>query len=114
VKRVLFVTPHFPPDASAGAHRARVLAPHLERAGWRPTVLTVEPEAYGGVLDHELAAMLPPDLDVVRAPAWRAAASRRVGFGDLGLRSLTGLWRAARALTASTHFDAVYLTTYPV
>jgi hypothetical protein len=114
MRRLLFVSPHFPPDASAGAHRARVLAPHLEATGWRPTVLTVEPAAYDGALDHELGAMVPPSLDVVRVPAFRPAATRRLGFGDLGLRALPGLWRSARRLFEQHRFDAIYITTYPV
>ena len=114
MRRLLLVSPHFPPDSSAGAHRARVVAPHLARAGWEPTVLTVDPAAYAGTLDDELAAMVPADLRVVRAPAWRASATRRLGFGDLGLRALPGLWRTARQLIAAERFDAVFVTTYPV
>jgi hypothetical protein len=63
------VSPHFPPDTSAGAHRVRLLAPHLAALGWRPTVVTVEPGGYEGRLDAELAALVPADLEVVRAPA---------------------------------------------
>jgi hypothetical protein len=114
VRRLLFVSPHFPPDASAGAHRARVLAPHLEATGWRPTVLTVEPTAYDGTLDHELGAMVPASLDVVRVPAFKSVTSRRLGFGDLGLRALPSLWRAAKRLFDQHRFDAIYITTYPV
>jgi hypothetical protein len=114
VRRLLFVSPHFPPDASAGAHRARVLAPHLEATGWRPTVLTVEPTAYDGALDHELGAMVPANLDVVRVAAFTPSATRRLGFGDLGLRALPSLWRAARRLFEQHRFDAIYITTYPV
>jgi hypothetical protein len=111
---VLVVSPHFPPDASAGAHRARVLAPHLETVGWRPTVLTVDPGAYEGTLDYELAAMVPDTVEVIRTPAWRAGTTRPFGFGDLGLRSLPGLWRTARRLVAARDFDAIFITTYPV
>jgi hypothetical protein len=114
MRRLLFVSPHFPPDASAGAHRARVLAPHLEATGWRPTVLTVEPTAYDGALDHELGAMVPANLDVVRVPAFKSGTTRRLGFGDLGLRSLPSLWRAAKRLFEQHRFDAIYITTYPV
>lgn len=114
MRRLLFVSPHFPPDASAGAHRARVLAPHLEATGWRPTVLTVEPAAYDGLLDHELGAMVPANLDIVRVSAFTAGATRRLGFGDLGLRSLPSLWRAAKRLFEQHRFDAIYITTYPV
>ena len=44
MKRVLMVSPHFPPDTSAASHRVRLLAPHLPEFGWEPTVVTVEKE----------------------------------------------------------------------
>src|SRR5437764_936756 len=47
MRRVLMVSPHFPPDSSAASHRVRLLAPHLAAAGWTPTVVRLEPRAVG-------------------------------------------------------------------
>jgi len=114
MKRVLMVSPHFPPDSSAAAHRVRLLAPHLADAGWTPTIVTVQPSAYEGRLDPDLAALVPSSLRVVRAPAWPARWTRRVGLGDLGLRAFAGLGRACRSLLARERFDALFITVYPV
>ncbi len=114
VRSLLVISPHFPPDATAGAHRVRVLAPYLEAHGWRPTVLTVDPRDYEGTLDEELAARVPASLDVVRCRAWSPRGTRRLGLGDLGLRALHGLWRESRAQAARHRVDAVYITTYPI
>jgi glycosyltransferase involved in cell wall biosynthesis len=114
VKRLLLVSPHFPPDATAGAHRARVLAPYLDQYGWRPSVLTVDPRDYEGLLDDELAAHLPASIEIVRCRAWPARWTRRAGIGDLGLRALAPLWRESRARAAAGHVDAVFITTYPI
>jgi hypothetical protein len=113
VRRVLMISPHFPPDTSAGTHRVRLLAPHLPAFGWTATVVTVAPEAYEGRLDPGLAALVPETLRVVRAPAWRAAATRRFGLGDLGLRALTGLRAACEGLLVRERFDALFITMYP-
>jgi len=113
-RRVLMVSPHFPPDSSAASHRVRLLAPHLQEAGWSPTVVTLEPSAYEGRLDPELAALVPSSLRIVRATAWPAAATRAVGLGDLGLRGFTGLRRACRSLLRRERFDALFITVYPV
>src|SRR4051794_955437 len=113
MRRVLMVSPHFPPDSSAASHRVRLLAPHLPAAGWRPTVLTVQPSAYEGRLDADLAALVPPSVRVERADAWPAAITRRAGLGDLGLRAFTGLHRACRSLLARERFDALFITIYP-
>ena len=114
MRRVLMVSPHFPPDSSAASHRVRLLAPHLEAAGWSPTVVTLEPAAYEGRLDPDLAALVPASLRVVRAPAWQADVTRRIGLGDLGLRAFTGLRRTCHALLARERFDALFITVYPV
>lgn len=114
MRRVLMVSPHFPPDSSAASHRARLLAPHLNEAGWEPTIVTVEPSAYEGRLDPDLASLVPSTLRVVRAPAWQPGSTRWAGLGDLGLRAYTGLRRACRTLLAREPFDALFITVYPV
>jgi len=113
MRRLLMISPHFPPDSSAGTHRVRLLAPHLAEYGWTPTVLTVAEKDYEGRIDPELAGLVPSSLEVVRSRALPAALTRRVGLGDLGLRALPGLRRAAWRLHREHPFDAVFITIYP-
>lgn len=107
------VSPHFPPDTSAGAHRVRLLAPYLQACGWEPTVVTLDPSAYEGRLDPDLARLVPDTLRVVRASAWPARLTRPLGVGDLGLRALTGLRTTCSRLLADEEFDALFITVYP-
>lgn len=107
------VSPHFPPDTSAAAHRVRLLAPHLPELGWEPTVVTVDPRDYEGRLDPSLEALVPSDLRVIRVRALPARATRLVGLGDLGLRSFHGLLRACRELLASERIDCLFITIFP-
>ncbi len=86
MRRVLMISPHFPPDSTAATHRVRLLAPHLPAHGWQPTVLTVDPRDYEGRLD--------PDL--CRQRAVRRAASCGRGPG----RRV----RAARSAWATSAF----------
>ena len=113
LRRVLLISPHFPPDSTAGTHRARLLAPHLREQGWEPTVLTVDPRDYEGALDPVLAESVPADLRVIRARAWPVRVTRPFGIGDLGLRAFEGLWREASHLLARERFDALFITIYP-
>src|SRR5450830_1121110 len=114
MRRVLMISPHFPPDSTAGTHRVRLLAPHLSEQGWEPTVLTVDPRDYEGALDPMLAASVPGDLRVVRSRALPVRVTRPLGVGDLGLRAIEGLWREASHLMGHERYDALFITIYPV
>jgi glycosyl transferase family 4 len=107
------ISPHFPPDGSAGTHRVRLLAPHLASYGWTPTVLTVAEQDYEGRIDPELSQLVPSSVEVVRTRALPAGLTRAVGVGDLGLRALPGLRRAAWSLHRAQPFDALFITIYP-
>lgn len=108
------VSPHFPPDTSAGTHRVRLLAPHLPEYGWQPVVVTVDPDRYEGRLDPGLLSLVPASLPVVRCRAWSPRWTRRLGIGDLGLRSLAPAFGTCVALMNRERFDAVFITTYPI
>ena len=113
MSRVLMISPHFPPDTSAATHRVRLLAPHLATHGWEPTVVSVDPRDYESRLDHELLALVPDELRVIRCRAWPAQWTRRIGLGDLGLRSLHGLYTTCSHLLRNERFDLVFITIYP-
>src|SRR5262249_42921357 len=117
VRRVLFVSPHFPPDSSAGTHRVRLLAPHMAAHGWEPTVLTVDPSDYEGALDPALAASVPENVRVIRARAWPAsltqppAGPRRSGSSCLS-RAQAPRDRVARtrAVRRGVHHDLPHIS----
>ena len=112
-RRVLMVSPHFPPDSSAASHRVRLLLPHLPALGWTPTVLTLTPDSYEGALEPALGSLVSEDVRVERVRALPAALTRAIGFGDLGLRSWSALRSRVRALMRAEAFDALFWTVYP-
>src|SRR6185295_2463841 len=61
----------------------------------------------------DLARLVPATLRVLRAGAWPASVTRRIGLGDLGLRALAGLRHAAKELLSCERFDALFITVYP-
>lgn len=114
MRRVLMVTPHFPPDSSAASHRVRLLAPYLAENGWEPTIVTVDPRDYEGGVEPALSALVPPSLRVVRCRAWSSSWTRPIGFGDLGLRAFVNLKATCGRLLRDQRFDALFITVYPV
>ncbi len=113
MRRVLLISPYFPPHTGAGTHRIRLLAPHLRASGWEPTVLTVEPSVYEERLDPELLSLVPSDLRVVRVGALPARLTRPLGLGDLAARAFGPLLRGALRLLRRERYDAFLLTLPP-
>jgi hypothetical protein len=113
MRKVLMISPHFPPDTSAATHRVRLLAPHLTAYGWEPTVVTVDPRDYESRLDHDLSQLVPESVRVIRCRAWSARWTRRCGIGDLGLRALPGLYATCARLLRTERFAVLFITIYP-
>jgi hypothetical protein len=111
MKRVLLVSPHFPPVSAADMHRVRMLLPFFAREGWQAEVLAVEPAQVAHPLDPLLEAGLPADVPVHWARALSLRWARIPGLGTLGLRCLPALARAGDALLARGDFDLVYFST---
>ena len=113
MKTVVIVSPHFPPSALAGVHRARHLAKHLPAHGWRPLVLRVDEAQYEEPAEPALAALLPAGVEQIRVGAAPAALARRLGIGDLGLRGFWPLRRALARVAARRAPQAVLVTGSP-
>jgi Glycosyl transferase 4-like domain len=127
-RRVLIISPHFPPVNAPDHQRVRMSLPYFEEFGWKATVLAVEPgEIEGAVLDPLLEKTLPDSLELTRVRAVPSRATRVIGLGNLALRALPYLWRVgSRLLTGSSRghrpqlqkrmFDLVYFSTtqFPV
>jgi hypothetical protein len=111
MRRVLIVSPNFPPINAADHQRVRMSLPYFEEFGWRPTVLAVRPEDVEGTDDPLLKRTLPKGLEVVRTGAVPLRWSRAFGLGSLALRALPAFWRAGNRLLARERFDAVYFST---
>lgn len=111
--RVILLSPHFPPSSLAGVHRARLLATHLPRHGWRPIVLRVDERWYTETNDPALAALVPPTVEQIRVGAIPAPVARLAGFGDIGLRGYFALRTALGQLAAREKPDVLFITGAP-
>ena len=54
MRKILIISPHFPPSNLAAVHRSRLFAHHLPAFGWEPIILTVHEKFYEEKLDHNL------------------------------------------------------------
>lgn len=110
-RRVLIVTPHFPPLNAPDHQRVRMSLPYYEDYGWTPTVLAGDPDGAGGLIDPLLSRTIPSTIDVHRVIAWNEQKCRRLGFGHFGLRCLLPLYRKGNDLLAGRRFDLIFFST---
>ncbi len=116
MKKLLVISPNFPPINAADMHRIRQSLPYLKELGWEATVVAVEPEFIEMSEDSLLLKTIPADARVIRIKAFRTAATRKFGLGNLGYRSLYQYYREGNRLLSTEKFDLVYFTTtaFPV
>lgn len=115
-RRVLIVSPHFPPTNAPDHQRIRVALPYFAEFGWEAHVLTVDPQQMSLPQDAYLNQVLPPDLSVTRTSALPIRYIGKVGLGDLGWRCLPSFIREGDRLLSSRSFDLIFFSTtiFPV
>jgi hypothetical protein len=116
LKRVLIVSPHFPPNNMADVHRVRQSLPYFREMGWDPVVLAVDPDGVEAERDELLLHTVPADVEVHRTPALDYHWTRKMGLGSLALRALPYLRAKGDRLLRQRPFDLVYFSTtqFPV
>lgn len=110
-RRLLIVSPHFPPVNAPDMQRVRVALPYFVAAGWDVTVLTVDDPTPTAPEDPELAATLPSAVRVVRAHCCSRRWTALLGVNNVALRSLPFLFLAGRRLLRGRRHDVVYFST---
>ena len=111
MRRVLLVSPHFPPSNAPDHQRVRMSLPFYEDFGWQPTVLAVDPKFVEVPRDELLLQTLPAHVAVHRVTALSARLTRKAGLGNLGLRALPWIVREGTRLLRAEKFDLVYFST---
>ncbi len=107
MKKILIISPHFPPSNLAAVHRSRLFAQHLPAFGWEPIILTVDEKYYEEKLDEHLVKLLPQQLRIEKAKAFGVTKPRLIG--DIGLRGFTQLYKKAKKLIKAEAIDFLYI-----
>jgi hypothetical protein len=110
LRRVLIVTPSFPPINAPDMQRARMSLPHYRSCGWDPIVLTLDPSLHGGPREDALLETVPNGIAVHHCGALSLSWSRRLGIGNLGLRGWLPLIFCGARLIRREKIDLVFLT----
>ncbi len=107
MKRILIISPHYPPSNLAAVHRSRLFAQHLPAFGWEPVILTVHEDYYEEALDWNLHKLLPAGQRIEKVKAFAVTKPRLIG--DIGLRAFFQLRKKALELVQKEQIDFVYI-----
>jgi hypothetical protein len=107
LKKILIVSPHYPPSNLAAVHRSRLFAQHLPSFGWEPIILTVHEDHYEEALDQNLQQLLPRDQRIEKVSAFNVTKPRLIG--DIGLRAFYQLRKRALELVQQEQIAFVYI-----
>ena len=108
-RRLLIVSPAFPPHPSPATHRARFLARYGPACGWDVEIVAVDPAHYEEQLDHELTRLVPSSARITHVPALDARWTRRVGVGDIALRAYAPMRRHLDRMVTARRPDVVFI-----
>lgn len=92
-------------------HRLRQALPYFREFGWDPVVFTIDPKLVEAARDDLLLRTLPQDVAVHRLGALPAELTRRIGLGNLGLRSWLQLRRGVSDYLGREGADLVFFST---
>jgi len=109
-RRVLIVSPSFPPMNGADMQRVRMSLPHYRENGWQPVVLAIAPRDHGGPREDDLLATVPAGIVVYHCGAFSKRWSRWFGVGNLGLRSWAHLFVAGARILRREKIDLVFFS----
>ncbi len=116
LKKLLIISPHFPPINAADMHRVRQSVWYFEDFGWKPTVVCVDEKGVEGVEEPLLLESLPNGLEIIKVKAFSSKWTRKVGLGALALRSLFFYFNKVNAVLKKDSFNLIYFSTtqFPV
>jgi hypothetical protein len=116
LKRVLIISPYFPPSNAADMHRVRMSLPHFNEFGWEAEVVCVDEKYSEMVKDNLLLKSLPQDLVVYRVKALAKSWTSKLGLGSLAIRSLWFFKKEVDKIIGQKGYDLIYFSTtqFPV
>ncbi|MCO5936055.1 hypothetical protein NAF17_10940 [Mucilaginibacter sp. RB4R14] len=115
-RKVLIISPYFPPVNAADMQRVRMSLPYYANFGWDAEVVCVDEQYTDMATDQLLLQSVPGTIKVHRVSALSKNFTAKFGLGSLALRSLWYYRKTVNKLLAQQKFDLIYFSTtqFPV
>lgn len=116
LKKLLIISPYFPPANAADMQRVRMSLPYFEALSWDAEVVCCHPKFYEGSIDELLLDSIPEKIKIHYVEAFSKRLTSKLGLGSLALRSLWFYRKKVNQLLREKHFDLIYFSTtqFPV
>ena len=116
MKKLLIISPYFPPANAADMQRVRMSLPYFKEFGWEAEVVSCHPKFYDISIDELLLESIPKKTKVHYVNAFNKKLTSKLGLGSLALRSLWFYTKKVNQLLKENKFDLIYFSTtqFPV
>lgn len=118
LKRVLIISPLFPPVNAADMQRIRMSLPYFKKFGWEAEVVAVKSKYIDMLKDDVMLQSVPADVQIHRINAFKKKWTAKLGLGSIALRSLWYYRKEVNQLLRKKNhrFDLIYFSTtqFPV
>jgi hypothetical protein len=111
MKRVLIISPYFPPSNAADMQRIRMSLPYFKELGWEAEIVTVHTSFNDLAEDPLLLESVPNDILVHKVKALSKKWTSKLGLGSIALRSLWFYKTKVNHLVKAKKFDLIYFST---
>jgi hypothetical protein len=111
LKRVLIISPYFPPSNAADMQRVRMSLPFFKQYGWDAEVVAVDAKYSEMVKDELLLQSIPADIKIHYVHALTKKITSKFGLGNLALRSMIYYLIKVNKLLKSKKYDLIYFST---
>ncbi len=116
MKRVLIISPYFPPCNAADSQRIRISLSFFKGFGWEAEVVCVDEKYCEITKDELLLQSIPADTIIHRVKAFPKKWTSKIGLGSLALRAIVFLQKKVMLLLQAKNYDLIYFSTteFPV
>ncbi len=111
MRRLLIISPNFPPVNSPDSARIRASLRHYRDQGWETRVLAFAPDETAQSLEPSLQTMLEGISTIDRASTWPLRCTAWFGLRNQGWRGWRNLRRAGDEIIAGWKPDLVFFST---
>jgi hypothetical protein len=111
LKKLLIISPYFPPVNTADMQRVRMSLPYFKANGWDAEVVAVDPDFTDLAQDELLVETILADTQIHWAKALGKKWTSKFGFGSISYRSYPFIKKKVNQLLREQHFDLIYFST---